>query len=97
MSMFEAEAPTPCRIIAFPLTKRVAKIREVAARIMEKSSDRQAGAYRNQVAETLFRHLAKIGVAEEEQDEQVGAFFTAVELELARLAYFNDANDETAY
>ncbi|SDP41360.1 hypothetical protein SAMN05428967_2004 [Phyllobacterium sp. YR620] len=97
MSMFEAEATTPCRVIAFPLTRRAAKIREVAARIAEKVSDRQAGAYRNQVAETLFRHLSKIGIAEEEQDEQVGAFFSAVERELARLSYFEDANGETAY
>ena len=95
--MFEAEAPLPCKIIAFPLTRRAARVREVATRIMEKTSDRQANAYRNQVAETFFRHLDKIGVAEIEQDEQVGAFFTAVEMEIARISYLNGANGETAY
>ena len=95
--MFESEASMPCQIIAFPLTRRAARIRDVAARIMEKTSDRQANAYRNQVAETFFRHLDKIGIAEDEQDEQVGAFFTAVELEIARLSYLNGINDETAY
>lgn len=95
--MFEAEAPMPCQIIAFPLTRRAARVREVATRIMEKASDRQASAYRNQVAETFFRHLDRIGISEDEQDEQVGAFFTAVELEIARLSYLSGANDETAY
>ncbi len=95
--MFEVESPLPCQVIAFPLTKRVAKVREVAARIMDKATDRQAAAYRNQVAETLFRHLDRIGVPEDEQDEQVGAFFTAVELELYRLHCLHDASGETAY
>lgn len=93
--MFEAESPTQCQVIAFPLTKRVAKVRDVAAKIMDKSTDRQAEAYRNQVADGLFRHLEKIGIPEDEQDEQVGAFFTAVELELSRLYDLHDANGET--
>jgi hypothetical protein len=93
--MFEAETPMPCQIIAFPLTRRVAKVRDVAAKIMDKTTDRQAEVYRNQVADTLFRHLAKIGVPEDEQDEQVGAFFTAVELELSRLYDLHDVNGET--
>ncbi|PSH66929.1 DUF6074 family protein [Phyllobacterium sophorae] len=94
--MFEPESPIPCQIIVFPLTKRAAKIRDVAAKIMDKTTDRQAEAYRNQAAESLFRHLAKIGVPEDEQDEQVGAFFTAVELELSRLYDLNDTAEETS-
>jgi hypothetical protein len=94
--MFESTTLTPCQVIPFPLTRRVAKVRDVAARIMEKATDRQAGAYRNQVAETLFRHLDKIGVPEDEQDEQVGAFFTAVELELSRLYDQQDVSGETS-
>ncbi|MBZ9654423.1 DUF6074 family protein [Phyllobacterium lublinensis] len=94
--MFESTTLTPCHVIPFPLTRRVAKVRDVAARIMEKATDRQAGAYRNQVAETLFRYLDKIGVPEDEQDEQVGAFFTAVELELSRLYDQQDVSGETS-
>jgi uncharacterized protein DUF6074 len=98
MSMFEAQSPTSCQIIAFPLTKRVAKIRDVAAKLIEKATDRQAEAYRNQIADTLFRHLERIGVPEDEQDEQVGAFFTAVELELSRLYDLtDDYGDTSAY
>ncbi len=96
MSMFEAESSIPCQVIPFPLTRRVTKVRVVAAKIMDKATDRQAEAYRNQVADGLFRHLAKIGVPEDEQDEQVGAFFTAVELELSRLFDLQDANGETS-
>ncbi|HMF69740.1 MAG TPA: DUF6074 family protein [Phyllobacterium sp.] len=96
MSMFEAQSPTPCQIIAFPLTKRVAKVRDVAAKLMEKATDRQAEAYRNQIADTLFRHLERIGVPEDEQDEQVGAFFTAVELELSRLYDLADDYGDTS-
>ncbi len=94
--MFESTTPTPCQVIPFPLTRRVAKVRDVAARIMEKTTDRQAEAYRNQVADALFRHLDKIGAPEDEQDEQVGAFFTAVELELSRLYDQQDVNGETS-
>ncbi|PSH64363.1 hypothetical protein CU102_22010 [Phyllobacterium brassicacearum] len=94
--MFESITPMPCQVIPFPLTRRVAKVRDVAARIMEKATDRQAEAYRNQIADTLFRHLDKIGVPEDDQDEQVGAFFTAVELELSRLYDQQDANGETS-
>lgn len=94
--MFESTTPMPCQVIPFPLTRRVAKLRDVAARIMEKSTDRKAEAYRNQVADALFRHLDKMGVPEDEQDEQVGAFFTAVELELSRLYDQQDANGETS-
>ncbi|MCO4317495.1 DUF6074 family protein [Phyllobacterium sp. 21LDTY02-6] len=83
--MNDAETAAPCRIIAFPLARRAAKIREVAARLMEKTSERNAEAYRNQVANALFRQLSKSGVCEDEQDEQIGAFFTAVEYELDRL------------
>lgn len=98
MSMFEAESPTPCQIIVFPLTKRVTKVRDVAAKLMEKATDRQAEAYRNQIADALFRHLDRIGVPEDEQDEQVGAFFTAVELELSRLYDLaDDYGDTSAY
>lgn len=93
--MFEAESPMPCQVIAFPLTRRVAKVRDVAAKIMDKATDRQAEAYRNQIADALFKNLTRIGVPEDEQDEQVGAFFTAVELELSRLYDLHDANGET--
>ncbi len=96
MSMFGAEYPIQCQIIAFPLTKRVAKVRDVAAKLMEKTTDRQAEAYRNMVAEMLFRHLDRLGIAEDEQDEQVGAFFTAVEQELLRLYDLAEAYGDTS-
>ena len=94
--MSEVESVMNCQIIPFPLTKRVAKVRDVAAKLMEKTSDRHAEAYRNQVADGLFKHLARIGLPEDEQDEQVGAFFTAVELELSRLYDLQDGYSDTS-
>ena len=82
--MQKVESPVSCQIIPFPLTRRLATVREVAARLRAKN-DRHAEAYRNRVADSLFEHLARIGLSEDEQDEQVGAFFSAVELELFRM------------
>ncbi|MGH6862335.1 MAG: DUF6074 family protein [Phyllobacterium sp.] len=85
-----------CQIVPFPLTKRISRIRDVAAKLMDKTTDRHAEAYRNQVAEGLFRHLSRLGIAEDEQDEQVGAFFTAVEMELLRLHDLQSAYGDTS-
>jgi hypothetical protein len=78
--------PPACRIIAFPLVNRVGRIREVAAKLSTKS---KAGAdfYMRQVSEGLFVQLDRVGVPEHAQDEQIGAFWSAVEIEVARLTY----------
>jgi hypothetical protein len=82
--MQKVEPVTSCQIIPFPLTKRSATVREVAAGLKGKSN-RHAEAYRNRIADELFEHLARTGLSEDEQDEQVGAFFSAVELEMYRM------------
>jgi hypothetical protein len=73
-----------CQIIPFPMTKRLATVREVAATLKGKNG-RHAEAYRNRIADGLFEHLARIGLSEDEQDEEVGAFFSAVELEMFQM------------
>ncbi|MGN7772172.1 DUF6074 family protein [Phyllobacterium sp. 22552] len=78
----------PCKIILFPLTHRVGKVRDVAEKLVEKSSARAADYYRSQVSDALFKHLEKLGLSEDEQDEQVGAFFAAVDVEAERLVYW---------
>jgi hypothetical protein len=95
-SMSEVEFATQCQVIPFPLTKRVAKIRDVAVKLMEKTTDRHAEIYRNKIADSLFKDLARLGMAEDDQDEQVGAFFTAVELELSRLYDLHSAYGDTS-
>ncbi|MEP7452420.1 DUF6074 family protein [Phyllobacterium sp. SB3] len=79
--MSKVESSVSCQIVPFPLTRRLATVRDVAAKLKEKN-DRHAEAYRNRIADELFEHLARIGLSEDEQDEQVGAFFSAVELEM---------------
>ncbi|MBB3913873.1 DUF6074 family protein [Rhizobium fabae] len=77
----------PCKLIIFPMEARIGKIRDVALKMLDKTTDRHADWYRKQVTEALLLHLEKIGLPEDEQDEQLGAFWTKVEQEIVRMAY----------
>lgn len=79
----------PTRILTFPLKKRVGKIRAVAEKMLAKPTERAAEAYRNQVTDALLRQLARTGVPEAEQDEELGAFWEAVRVEILRRCYAN--------
>lgn len=83
----------PVDIIAFPLDRRVGKIRDVARKLLSKSTDHHADYYAGQVTEALRRHLEKLGLSEDQQDEQIGAFWAKVDVELARLSYRGTGND----
>lgn len=87
MDLLEWTPKDTCTVIAFPLVRRAGKIRDVAAKLLTKSSDRHVESYRNQVTDALLNHLDRLGVPEAAQDEQVGAFWHAVEMEVARLTY----------
>jgi hypothetical protein len=86
LPLFTWQSPE-CHLIPFPLSRRIGKVRDVAMKLLEKTTDRHADYYRNQVADALFKQLSKLGVPEIEQDEQVGAFFCKVEQEISRLTY----------
>ncbi|MFK0693084.1 DUF6074 family protein [Mesorhizobium sp. IMUNJ 23033] len=77
----------PCQVIAFPLTARIGRIREVASKMLAKSTDRHAESYRDQVTTGLLGHLTRLGIPEPEQDEQIGAFWSAVQAEIFRQTY----------
>jgi hypothetical protein len=79
--------PRPCQIIAFPLTNRVGKVRDVAAKLAAKSTDRHIASYRDQVTTALHSQLARLGVSEQKQGEQVAAFWNAVQAETNRITY----------
>lgn len=79
--------PPNCQLLAFPLNRQVGKVRDVARKLLDKSTDRHADYYRGQVTDALMKRLTKIGIPEHLQDEQIGVFWSAVELELARLSY----------
>ncbi|TXH81191.1 MAG: hypothetical protein E6Q77_08660 [Rhizobium sp.] len=77
----------PCRVLTFPMASRVGKIRDVASKMLDKATDRHADYYRKQVTEALIAQLDRIGVPEHEQDEQLGAFWHAVQNEMIRQCY----------
>lgn len=77
--------PTPCKIIAFPLVRRVGKVRDVARKMLTKSTVRHMDSYCEQVTGVLINQMDRLGVPEAEQDEQLGLFWLAVERE----AYLN--------
>jgi hypothetical protein len=79
--------PDPCDVVAFPLIRRIGKIRDVASKMLAKSTDRHAESYRDQVTTGLLGHLTRLGISEREQDEQIGAFWSAVQAEMIRLTY----------
>lgn len=77
----------PCRIILFPLAKRVGRIRDVAIKMLDKPTDKAATSYREQVTDAMLRALDRAGIPEIEQDKQLGAFWEAVQAEIIRLTY----------
>ncbi|KSV76696.1 hypothetical protein N182_24805 [Sinorhizobium sp. GL2] len=77
----------PRKVIAFPMVYRIGKIRDVARKMLEKTSDRHAEYYQRQVTDGLVAQLGKIGLPETEQDEQIGAFWRKVEQEMVRITY----------
>ncbi|TAX75700.1 hypothetical protein ELI00_05255 [Rhizobium ruizarguesonis] len=74
----------PCKLIVFPLVARIGRIRDVASKMLDKTSARAAETYRDQVTIGVLRHLERLGLSESEQDEQLGAFWNAVGDEMAR-------------
>lgn len=87
MNLLDWTPPAGCSLIPFPLARRVGKVRDVATKLLTKSTDRHVESYRNQVSDALINHLDRLGVPEHDQDEALGAFWTAVEIEVARLTY----------
>jgi hypothetical protein len=76
-----------CQVIVFPMIKRIGRIRDVAAKMLDKRTDRAAAFYRDQVTDCMLRSLARAGIPEHDQDEQLGAFWSAVQAEMIRLTY----------
>lgn len=75
------------QVVVFPMVRRVGRIRDVAAKMLDKRTDRAATSYRDQVTDGMLRSLHRAGISEDEQDEQLGAFWNAVQAEILRLTY----------
>ncbi|WP_042778951.1 DUF6074 family protein [Sinorhizobium fredii] len=77
----------PRQVIAFPLVNRMGKIRDVARKLLEKTTERHAGYYTKQVSDGLTAHLDRLGLSPEERNRQIDDFWTRVEQEVIRLSY----------
>ncbi|ESY87520.1 hypothetical protein X739_05930 [Mesorhizobium sp. LNHC220B00] len=75
------------QVIVFPMIKRTGRIRKVAAKMLDKRTDRAAAFYREQVNDAMLRSLTRAGIPEPEQDEQIGAFWSAVQAGIIRQTY----------
>lgn len=76
-----------CRFIPFPMVKRIGRVRETASKLLDKPTEKSAAHYRRQVNEAITEQLAKIGLDQTAIDEQIAAFWRAVDAEAARQAY----------
>lgn len=77
----------PCKLIPFPLVNRVGRIRDVASKLVDKTTDRHADYYRCQVSEGLVHQLEKLGLSRSSIDRELDRFWHEVEREVARQSY----------
>jgi hypothetical protein len=71
----------PCRVHAFPLARRITKIKAVAENLHRKHG-KAADSYWRQTVSTLAGQLSRAGVPDSEISEAVRGFFDAVQMEM---------------
>lgn len=76
----------PCKVIAFPLDKRIGRVRQVASKLLGKKGQ-AADTYWRQTVTTMIRQMERAGIPKGEIDAEVRSFFHAVHRELVRLSY----------
>ncbi|MCG7508524.1 DUF6074 family protein [Mesorhizobium sp. IRAMC:0171] len=76
----------PRKLILFPLTKRVGKIRHTAQKLLGKHGY-DAELYWKQVVSSNRKHLERVGLSPDEVDSELRDFFDAVQCEMVRLTY----------
>lgn len=75
-----------CKVIAFPLNNRIGKIRKTAATLSKKHGD-DAELYWKQVSAGNRKHLARIGLSEDQIESELLKFHQSVQSEMVRQAY----------
>ncbi|TPI54748.1 hypothetical protein FJ417_24675 [Mesorhizobium sp. B3-1-7] len=79
----QLELDFTARILVFPLSRRIADVRQVARRLDVIHGDEAAVYWRGVVAD-LDRRLSTHGLPREQIDVELWAFFDAVQMELLR-------------
>lgn len=77
----------PKKFVVFPLVNRVGKVRDVAAKMLARTTERSIRHYRKQVDDGLTAQLERIGLGEAEIDRQLDLFWQAVDQEMHRQSY----------
>jgi Iap family predicted aminopeptidase len=85
----------PVKVIAFPLNRRAGKIRDVARKLVTKTTERHADHYREQVSSALRGQLEKVGTCLFEQERQITLFWSEVDREVTRI-HFRDSHGGAA-
>lgn len=73
-----------CRLIPFPMANRIGRIRDTAAKMLDKPTEKSAEHYRRQVDEAMMVQLSKIGLPGEAIEVERAAFWKAVDAEMVR-------------
>ncbi len=73
-----------CRLIPFPMVNRIGRIRDTAAKMLDKPTEKSAEHYRRQVDEAMTGQLSKIGLLGEAIADERAAFWKAVDAEMVR-------------
>lgn len=76
-----------CSLIPFPMANRIGRIRDTAAKMLDKPTEKSAEHYRRQVNEAVTTQLEKIDLHEKEIEAQRAAFWKAVDIEMKQQAY----------
>ncbi|MFK4062926.1 DUF6074 family protein [Brucella anthropi] len=74
-----------CKILFFPLHRRVGKIRHTAAMLIDRHGE-EADVYWKQVATANRKHFERVGLSEEQSRIEFEAFSQAVHAEMIRLS-----------
>lgn len=77
----------PVKILLFPMACRVGRVRDVASKLLAKSTDHHAIYYREQVNAAVRKNLSSLGLNEDQQDEQLHDFWEKVHAEAIRMNF----------
>lgn len=83
------------QVLLFPLINRVGKVRHTASKLARKHGD-EAALYWKQVVASNRKHLARVGLSDDEIDAELRTFFDAVQAELVRISYFDRSSGGAA-
>lgn len=75
----------PCKVLIFPLHKRVRKVRHTAAMLFERHGE-DAELYWKQVAAANRKHFERIGLSDDQARAELEAFSQAVHAEMTRIS-----------